>query len=857
MQKLTASRTSKESEQPQTRRRGGSYNSEALEYTTWQLLATHQANNNRQDVITNKSKLEERRRVLAERALRTDTASAVSAAFCLALLDDGIEKPFEKLLETSKDCPDSQMFGNARKALLHTNIFFPFVIAPTRLDKTQINALYNFSISEECTNRISIMLIAARFETGNEIERAVILYATLLTKNFSANSQLANLMRIGDNSPEALYQIGKFIFNTQFSVEKFKVPLIHFFKSAYSKLQTDDVPREIKDSFTDFFQNQEPRWNDIALMCITLSVYNSKHSLEPAARFLSSLAMKGEHIRESPQKACTTLAYAYHRSALPKEKEKLMSILKKFHEQQPDDLWVNSMLASVYTDTLKSPRQDDEESAKRAFEHYQKVYENLFSNPQDYYRKTHPLIPSLPANSYNLAMVFLKFHDRYRSNTKVGPELLARALHLLEQSGKLGNFRSYYQLALQRESQLKNSTPKEELEIIDNYFRCALEGAMTALDAKEYTAILTRYDAFVKKHLPLQQLVAKQYQLRGRDTQSNLKALSLYSNNKYSDKEFKDLATTTPIACALDWENSTLFESTYYKRLIDLLHTRGLSDKQADIITLLTDYFILATNHPQARVFFTCLQRGLSNTALFEDSIIEKLEVLIDFYLNLIDDEILACKTSIKRSPVLCRAAAKRLEEGFLLKPEIYNALQGIFTPQTKELGSARRGLTFFDNTAEAEAFQQWKEMSKDQRTQFVIHSASNSPRDPNATAAGSAPGKYNYSGLIKPLKPIPKSPAMTLLGGEPLERQESAVKPLTVAGPPRADRPKRRLSHAPLKQRPGSAPGDIDTMPPQTGGLPAILEESPSKETHSTEPASKETTPEKAEMTTILKGYN
>lgn len=741
MQKSTAARTSRELEQTKTRARAGSYNSESLENTTWKLLLTHQAHNNPQQATANKSRLEEKRIALSNEALRADTSSAVTAAFCLALLDDGIEKPFEKLLETSKHCPDHQMFCNARKALLHTTIFFPFVIAPHQLDKTQILALYDYSISEECTNNISRMLIGARFESGMELERAVIIYASLLAKNFSPNSQLANLMRIGEGSPEALYQIGKHILKTKFSVEKFQAPIIDFFKTAYSRLKADDSPAEIQESFEEFFDAEDIRWDDIAIMCITLAVYNNKHSLEPASRYLSTLYTLGEVVPKSSQKACTSLEYSYRRSRLRREKEKNIDMLKKFHAENSEDLWVNSMLASVYTAYLKSLKKESEEATifeftRKAYDHYVKVYDRLFSEYQKFYRESFPLMPELARNSYELASILLKLHDQYRSNIKLGPLLLEQAVTLLKKSGKLAHSKSHYKIARLEEVSLSSPSPKEALDLVNAHYRFALEGAMATLNLKEYQTILKSYSAFVRKHNPTQQLIVIQYQVREKDLDSNLQVLTLYRNNKYGTTEFKNLAQNSPMGCALDWENSIFFDSSYYNRHVDLLITRGLVNSlnakfNDDIITLLTDYFILASTYPQARVFFSCLKKGLANTNKIDASLAQEIAVVIDFYLNILDGDFLDCRIPFERYPEACKKVFNTLEQRFLLQPATYDFLQCIMNPKSTAPFTFRKGSGpgFFDDSREAELFAQFKSLP-DSARRNILQSAASSPRD-------------------------------------------------------------------------------------------------------------------------------
>jgi len=748
------------------------FRSDELEFATLQLLLT--AQNNVVSQIEKPSEflheMDAQRGLLVSRATFSNP-SALSRAFCAALDRDNVYQSLETIYTTFKITDDYAQFKLAYDEI-STQILQAFTESP---HDPKINERRKtlFSYAKQTENNTVKFLIAARLETLGAIDLAVILYAYLLTKNYSPPTQLANLIRIGKDSPEAFYQIGKHIIIRTFTDDKFRAPLIEFTKQAIIYLLPDTLTPEVQSIFSTFTSGKNQSLTEIALTCIQLAVYNKAATHAQAARFFSQRAVEGvpNHLAKSPQVACEILEYAYRRSAA-KERELLLKQLIEFGKPTSTlskDPWVNTMLANFYTLSLtagSAKNLNALEVAQKAYEHYQRVYDLISSEREGLYSQDYKLISIVRRNSYSLAATLLTLQDSNRDNIPISERLLEQAEHLLSQSGQLGYANSHCKLAILLETRADSPMPTEDAEEIDFHYRAALEAAMAKLDKKEYETILGRYREFVNRHLKMHTRLVDQYSLRLDDMRLNIEALSQYEKHqaaptlglfssmfssvanpkKEAKLRLEALSENAPLARALLWKLETR-RSPQPDNLIDMLLFRGLcpnSDPNfiPKCVTLLTDYFTLATKKDNnALQLFECLKQGMLNTEQLTAETRENVLTLIEFYVNIINNKLEACRKPASTFPAGCRAIFFTLEQRVLLKPETYRTLRDFFdpiqnTPAKPQKGSLGESFTKVRRTPPRLI----GSLLMDQASPRGRSIGSNNRTSEGETAAGSAP---------------------------------------------------------------------------------------------------------------------
>jgi hypothetical protein len=764
------------SNSPRAKRRSGTvrYQSEVLDFTTLQLMSTAQANyaNQVKRISEFSAAMNSQKTQLHKNALTPQNLSLLSAAFCISLYQENISAYLDKLYSAHQNAEDFSLFERAYLEIKRDlDGVFTYWPQGAGVDLTTRYAETLYSHAEKSENSACKLLIAARLEVFGYKDYAVIIYAYLLAKNFSPLSQLANLIRIGVGSPEALFQISQHIISKKFSEEKFHSPLFFYTKMAIQQLELRKSPADIEKNFLDFTTSRKPAWISIALRCIELAVYNNKAPHTHAACYFSTQLMSGieNHLIQNPKKACDILDYVFKHNlmnfkSIPKEvhsqqdKEKvensilliiqqrknraqLLKQLKEFYRENNEDLWVNAILAKFYTLSLNQESSISEnnllgvlqksnikllEESQEAYEHSQRVYTGIFSNNNSPCGQETALISSLRQYSYMLAESMLALHDSYRDDAHIASPLLTRIEHLLTQSGQLAYYYSHYKLAMLKQTRVRMPISAGAAQEIDNHFRCALEDCMVNLNKNEFEIILGHYQAFITLHKlqPSHQRLLEKYKLRFDDMRLNLEALVqfakarnappgsfLFSSNERKEAltQLESLSTKSPLATAILWHLSgMLSKQSRLESFITSLDFRGLLynadiNDFKNIITIFTDYFILAKKDPHAKIFFTCLESGLRKSLQIlqiNQALRTQLQALNDFYTNIIDGNLEACRKTIRTSYDSCSSAFSMLNERLLLPPETYNHLRELFNP------NAAAPIAFATNNSSNQSYQ-------------------------------------------------------------------------------------------------------------------------------------------------------
>jgi hypothetical protein len=618
------------------------YKSDVLDFTTLQLLSTAQANHGNQvkKISEFSAAMNSQKTQLHKNALTPQNLSLLSAAYCISLYQENVSAYLDKLYAAHQNAEDFSLFERAyleiKRDLEGVFTYWPL---GAEVDLTPRYAEILYSHAEKSENSVCKLLIAARLEVFGYKDYSVVIYAYLLTTNFSPLAQISNLIRIGVGSPEALFQISQQIISMNFSDEKFQGPLFFYTKMAIQQLELTRSPADVKQNFLDFNTSRKPAWVSIGLRCIELAIYNKKAPHAHAACYFSTLLMSGikNHLIPNPEKACAILDYVFKHNLMnfkyipkeahsPQDKIKLensilliiqqrnnrallLKQLKEFHRKNNDDLWINAILAKFYTLCLNQDLSISEnnllavvqksnikllEESQEAYEHFQRVYSGISSNNNSPCAQETALISSLRQYSYVLAESMLALHDSYRNDEHIAPPLLLRSEHLLTQSAHLGYYYSHYRLAILKQTRVTTPLSGAAAQEIDNHFRCALEDSMANLNKNEYEIILAHYQAFITLHKlqPTHQRLFDKFKLRLDDMRLNLEALVqfdkarnapargiLFSSNerKLALTQLDFLSARSPLAAAILWHlNGMLGKQSRCESFITTLDFRGL-----------------------------------------------------------------------------------------------------------------------------------------------------------------------------------------------------------------------------------------------------------------------------------------
>ncbi len=784
---------------PESKRRSGTistFRSEELEYTSFQLLTTSQLN--AKYLLEKPSAyyeaMEKQKFALITRATHTNKSS-LSLAFCTALQRQSIFDQYQTLYNNKGGWSDHNVF-KAAYSEISLQCLRAFTNCPNEITaeekRRSIETL--FSHVNQSKNFASKFLIAARLEALGAIEKAIIIYSHLIAKEFVAPAQFSNLIRIGTESSEALYQIGKNIIIKTIVDDKFRPALVHFIKTAIATLVPRTLPQDIHKHFS-IFEEQEARTQsliDIALACTELAVYNKNTTHAQAARFLSRCLMAGvqNYLVKNPQKACTILEQAYLRSAI-RERELLIKQLIEFDKKLLKDYWVQATLANFYT--LSIPVKDGIESlndAQEALGYFKAVYDLISPKNKGTYGVDLSLISAIRRNSYQLALALLNIQSSLNEGSENSIQMLHQVEYLLYQSGLLGYPKSHCKLAMLMETHMDSGDNSNLIEAIDLHYRSALEAAMMRLSNQEYENILGQYREFVIRHLQMHTRLVDQYTRRLDDMRLNLHALDqlkkynaaptvgLFSSNtdkKDAKKQLEVLSEKSPLAIACLWSIITWSstQNTLSDQLIDLLLYRGLCpitdpDFILKCINIFTDYYILAKQDPHATLFFTCLQKSILKTEQLDPDTRVAVCSIIDFYLNIINNKLEACKKPITAFTHYCISIFAVLEQRILLTPDAHRILKEFFDPKATipVIFPTASPSSFQDG----QIFDKIKPLQREQKASLLIGlERSHFPRDDsiynnNETTSSSAPSTptHEFGSRDRAESTVEKQPAKT-----------------------------------------------------------------------------------------------
>lgn len=600
----------------------------------------------------------------------TNRLSAITTAFCSALNEDNIAGHLEGISSNYQFTDDFGYFKEAW-AQIQTHIYKPFTDFSSNMRASNANKLLMYC--ENTESHTSKLLIAARLEvllpsSGSSLA----IYLDLLFKNFAPYVQFANILRIGRESLDALYAIGLFIIENNFSDIRLYDLLMNFIKHAIDYFSSS-ISSSGENQFIENFRNAtKPDWTEIALACIELACYNSVASHTKAKIYLSKIYMNGlkGYVPESTKMACLTLIHA---SKPDLENFPEIEALDEFKNQKGHDIWIIHTFGNFMMQMLKNPEYFLEiaQSTCELFEvNHMLVLQDRHNNDNRIIKK------KLRENAFLLAMMIVGHIESRQYNPNDTQILLKKVNAMLYVSANLGHLYSKFIMSGGRSTRAKRLLSNNNAKSISIFYQRTLSSAMIDMSNNKFEFIIAEFQQFVKHFLPSDQNIIARFRLRFN---------ALLSNFKYLQR----MNSTSTFAYVREWCGSFFFAGnraeTSAKLLIDLGFTND-NPQFKYVIMLMTDYYILSKHHKGAGILFQQFQDDLSEFTGITEGNRHEISILVNFYINVIENQPEACEEYIRQSPKICKTAFLYMAKRMLLPQQVRISLQELFKTLDQEI---------------------------------------------------------------------------------------------------------------------------------------------------------------------------
>lgn len=660
------------------------------------------------------------------------TPSTLGAAMCAALMEEDITKRFDEIAnrikvdniahtrrpmgEVKNSTEDFFLFHTARELLIKRKLILRFLMSPTAMsEKLEDDSkdMHDAALLEESQPEFKYLL-ACRLEALGKVNLAVDIYAHLLKTRFCFSTQIANLIRIGTQSPTAHYTLAKLILEKTEIPENFTQPLKDFAWISYQFASNKES--ENRQKILAAQPPKSPSLYEAALCCLHLAVFAADIPNTNAVKFLANTYQQGIEgfVQQSIKKACQILYYGYTKIQDEPTRERLLDKITQMHRTSPQNIWANFILGNYHLTRSRkfqgkvevkdnSPRLNDQLQA--AYDRYRVCTKNLTNNDELYMQDNFEIITLLGKKLFEMAEIY---SDRVAiSAQEIKHAIVETAVKLYKHASYLGNYDATRRLA-ERNRTLKADKPDDQARLdeeTDKYYVRALEAALANLSKQDFRALLEDYHKFLRE-------TGTDYQrftgflAREKELLINLDAIELFSHYhsnvgvfSFSAKAENSatldkirLLDQSPLACALLWSTAEVRKkSEHSKKLLDILNSKGFLDRTSPIfidivITKLIDYFNLARHHSCALNFFPCLREALSNRIkatdqqnLAELTTLRELNTLTEFIHGILENDSALMQAAKNISAINCKHIFDNLASRILLTIDQYHFAKSIF----------------------------------------------------------------------------------------------------------------------------------------------------------------------------------